>query len=344
MTGRRIVRVLVSLEAVVIAAGAAVIVWPGAATTSLSSVREIVHMRDDSVMVIVPGSDFLRGSADAHPDLPDDPPGGVLEPHQVLLARAEPGWRHADEHPARWLDVPSFAIDRHEVTNGQYRRFLDSIATTRDHGRCHPEEPADKDHTPRYWREFNPLLRDSEYSRTTPFSVDTFSRDETPVVGVDWFDAFAYAAWAGKRLPTEAEWELAARGTDGRRWPWGDEWRWGLANVGGEKKGRDVAATGYEKDGYIYPAPVGSYPDGRSPYGIDDMAGNVAEWCADRYAPDAYSTSSPHNPRGPTTGTTRVVRGGSSRSAPSSVRATARTHHEPEYRSFTLGFRTAKGV
>lgn len=209
--------------------------------------------------------------------------------------------------------VAAFSIDRTEVTNAEYRKFL---SARKDHGLCHPDEPKDKDHTPRYWGRFNPLLDDPEYARTAPFSPETFTQDDAPVVGVDWFDAYAYAAWAGKRLPTEAEWELAAGGTEKRLWPWGNEWAWGKCNTGGDK------------DGYVYPAPVGRFPEGRSPYGCEDMAGNVAEWCADWYVE----------------GKQRVARGGGSQNAPSSVRCASRVGFEPEYRTFTLGFRCARDL
>lgn len=307
--------------------------------------REIVHARDGSIMVVVPASEFVMGTDESHPDLPKSPPGHEpLKPNDVLIARADPAWRHADERPARTVKLGTFAIDRYEVTNAQYRKFVEWIARTGDHGKCHPAEPKEKNHTPRYWRDFNPLLKDSAYARTAPFGPDTFTADDKPVVGVDWFDAYAYAAWAGKRLPTEAEWELAARGLDGRRWPWGNEWRWGLVNAGGEKKGKDISATGFEKDGYIYAAPVGSFPEGRSPLGCDDMAGNVAEWCNDWYQEDYYGNAPAHNPRGPVSGRLRVVRGGSSQNLPSSVRSAARFSYEPEFRNFALGVRCAKDL
>jgi len=307
--------------------------------------REIVHDGDGSVMVIVPAAEFSRGTDESHPDLPKSPlRQAPLKPNDVLIVRADPEWRHADERPARMVRLHAFAIDRYEVTNAQYRKFLEWITRKGDHSKCHPAEPKEKDHTPRYWRDFNPLLKDSDYTRTAPFGRDTFTADDKPVVGVDWFDAYGYAAWAGKRLPTEAEWELAARGLDSRRWPWGNEWRWGLANTGGEKKGKDISAKGFEKDGYIYPAPVGSYPAGRSPFGCDDMAGNVAEWCSDWYQEDYYSNVPAHDPQGPGSGRFRVVRGGSSQNGPSSVRCAKRFAYEPEFRNFTLGFRCAKDL
>ncbi len=294
-----------------------------------------------SEMVRVPAARYPLGTADAHPDLPKAPAGALpLHPAELTVARAERAWRLADERPARQVQLSAFALDRYEVTNAEYRRFLEGGAAT--HARCHPAEPKEKDHTPRYWRDFNPLLADPAYAKTAPFNAQTFRADDGPVVGVDWFDAYAYAAWAGKRLPTEAEWEAACRGPDGRRWPWGDEWRWGLANVGGERRGTDVPAKGHEKDGFIYPAKVGSFPGGRSALGCDDLAGNVAEWVADWYAPSAYATGRDVDPTGPAEGTERVVRGGSSQSAPSQVRCSARAAREPEFRTFTLGFRCAR--
>jgi formylglycine-generating enzyme required for sulfatase activity len=283
--------------------------------------KEITHDADGSVMLAIPAAWVTVGTSDKHPDLPETPVGGApLKPYEILPVRAEPGWRLALES-AETLGVTAFAIDRYEVTNGQYGRFLEWMAESKDHGYCHEEEPEDKDHTPRYWRDFNPLLSNPGYASTAPFGPKSFRADNKPVVGVDWYDAFAYAAWAGKRLPTETEWELAARGTDGRRWPWGNEWKWGRANTGGERRGKDIPGGGHERDGYVYAAPVGSFPEGRSPFGVDDMAGNAAEWTGDG-----------------------VVRGGSSRSLPSSVRCASRVVRERDFRTFTLGFRCAKDL
>ncbi len=307
--------------------------------------KEVRHAKDGSVMMVIPAEEFLMGTADAHSDLPANRLGpGKLKPTDVKFARAWEGWALEDERPQRPVRLKAFAIDRYEVTNAQYRAFLADVKKNGDAAWAHPDQPKGKDHTPRYWKEFNPLLQDSEFAQLAQFSAATFTQDDTPVVGVDWFDAYAYAKWAGKRLPTEAEWELAARGTDGRRWPWGNDWQWGLCNIGGAKSGADVRAKGREKDGYIYPAPVGRFPGGRSPFGCDDMAGNAAEWVADWYAADEYRTDSAENPRGPRTGVARVVRGGSSQNYPSYTRGAARARREPEFRAFTLGFRCAKDL
>lgn len=292
-------------------------------------------------MVVIPAMSFQMGSADSHPDLPKTAPL-VVHPYDALLFRADDAWRAADEKPVHPVRLRSFALDRTEVTNARYRKFLEAIEASGEHRRCHPDEPKGKSHRPRYWGTFNPLLADAQYALTAPFNASTFTADDKPVVGVDWFDAFAYAAWAGSRLPTEAEWEAACRGADGRRWPWGNDWAWGKANIGGERKGADVPSKGHDKDGFIYPAPVGSFPEGRSPVGCDDLAGNAAEWVADFYQAEAYATADRDNPRGPTEGVERVVRGGSSQSSPSQVRCAARASREPSFRTFTLGFRTAK--
>ena len=147
------------------------------------------------------------------------------------------------------VEMKSFHIDRYEVTNAQYRRFLADTTACREHRFCHREEPPDKDHTPDGWDEIDP------------------EDDDLPVVGVDWYDAWAYARWAGKRLPTANEWERAARGGTKRLYPWGDMFQAGKcvcaeSDVGG-------------------PQPVGSATSDISPAGVSDMGGNVMEWTAD---------------------------------------------------------------
>ena len=150
--------------------------------------------------------------------------------------------------------LPLFYIDTHEVTNAEYAEFLEHLVTTGDRSFDHPAQPQSKqDHMPLDWEEL---------SRNRP---------RHPVVGVDWYDAFAYARWRGKRLADEMGWEKAARGRNGRKYPWGNEWKDGMCNA-------PPIVAGSPADLPTGLKPVGSYPQADSPYGCTDMAGNAREW------------------------------------------------------------------
>lgn len=219
-----------------------------------------------------------------------------------------------DEMPVHEVHLDAFYIDRYEVTNAQYWEFLDYIKQTGDHSKCYKGEPKNKDHTPDKWIE-------DRY----------FNYPDYPVIRVDWFDAYAYAAWAGKRLPTEAEWEKAARGTDGRRFPWGNVWDIKRCNVG--TKGS---------------LSVGSHESGKSVYNCYDMSGSVSEWCYDWYDANYYADSPRTNPKGPEVPALtveRVIRGGSLfADKVYKMRCAIRRKGKADERNRSIGFRCAADV
>ncbi|MEX0714673.1 MAG: SUMF1/EgtB/PvdO family nonheme iron enzyme [Pirellulales bacterium] len=173
------------------------------------------------------------------------PPADPLE--GMVLIPAGPFLYGSDKEPR---ELPDYYIDRYEVSQAQYADFLEYVRRTGDHSRCHPNEQPAKDHTPLGWGK--PDMTDPDF----------------PVVGIDYWDVNGYAGWIGKRLPTEEEWEKAARGTDGRTYPWGNEWDLDRANWG--------PALGLERTLLA----VDSMPEGASPYGCHHMLGNAAEWTA----------------------------------------------------------------
>ncbi|MBN2493390.1 MAG: SUMF1/EgtB/PvdO family nonheme iron enzyme [Deltaproteobacteria bacterium] len=211
----------------------------------------------------------------------------------------------ADEKPGRKVYLDAYLIDKTEVTVEQYARCVRA-------GRC--KQPRTGMH----------------------FNWGKSSRERHPVNGVDWNDAEAYCAWAGKRLPTEAEWEKAARGTDGRLYPWGNEkpsCAYAVMREGGLGCGRESTW------------PVCSKERGNSPYGLCDMAGNVREWVADKYKEDYYSSAPSRNPEGAAGGSRRVYRGGCwVFILASNFRASLRFGFSPGSRFFFLGFRCARSA
>ncbi len=236
------------------------------------------------------------------------------------------------ERPVHKVELDSFYMGKYEVTNGQYRKFRDDPAY--DDRKLWPNgQSMPKDQIP-YWIQAN------NHGGGTPGS------DNYPVIGVNWNGATAYCNWlsakTGKRyrLPTEAEWEKAARGTDQRRFPWGNTIDHTYANYVGSQQFDTVREVGFY-DGSQH-GDIKTHSNA-SPYGAFDMAGNLMEWCHDWYSRDYYQISPAKNPKGPSTGAYRVVRGGSFFFEAMDSRASARSAAWPSLQSFRmLGFRVAR--
>ncbi|MCA9027406.1 MAG: SUMF1/EgtB/PvdO family nonheme iron enzyme [Planctomycetaceae bacterium] len=239
----------------------------------ISSQQTRVNEQDGTVLIYVPGGEFIMGSDEFSSERP---------PHRV---RVSPFW-----------------MGRTEVTNAQYRRFLEATNGT----------PTEYDNKPLY------------------------GAPDQPVVGVTWSMAEAYCRWAGGRLPREAEWEFAARGTDGRLYPWGNAEPDSSRAIYGRIFGRGGK-----------PEPVGTTPGDVSPFGILDMAGNVMEWCEDWYAPYPEETGQVlTDPVGPSSGSKRIMRGGCWNFQAFALRTTNRFPTMPEMTGGTehLGIRLVVGA
>ncbi|MFH0801928.1 MAG: SUMF1/EgtB/PvdO family nonheme iron enzyme [bacterium] len=230
----------------------------------------------------------------------------ILIPAGEFTMGSPQGEGSDNEHPQHNVYLDVYYIGKHEVTNKQFAKFV--------------QETGYQARWP--WRDY--------------YNLRTAAH---PVISVTWNDAKAYCEWAGLRLPTEAEWEKAARGTDGRNYPWGNEWDERNCNCYQGPKLSRIANISQGRG----TLPVGSFPLGASPYGCLDMAGNVDEWCSDWYGEKYYGNSPQRNPQGPGSGSDRVLRGGSWNCCfKDFFRAAFRSYGVPNFRSEYCGFRVAR--
>jgi formylglycine-generating enzyme required for sulfatase activity len=245
--------------------------------------------------VEVPAGPFLMGSSDDDRDAQDD------------------------EKPQHEITLPTYYIGKTEVTNAQFRPFVEGDGYT----------------NPDYWGDDGWAWREAnDHTHPGYWDDEEWNGDEQPVVGISWYEAMAYARWLSAqtgddyRLPTEAEWEKAARGADGVIYPWGNEWQEGLANSKEAGEGGTVA--------------VGSYPAGASPYGALDMAGNVWEWCVTKWVEDyPYQLEDEWTTEYLASKDLRTVRGGSWFFEQRFARWLYRDDLIPRYRNLDLGLRLA---
>jgi formylglycine-generating enzyme required for sulfatase activity len=244
---------------------------------------------------------------------------------------------NADERPAHQVELMPYCIDTYEVTVAEYKKCS-------DRGECKraPRENEFPGIDAKARKTYDPLctIRDPE------------EKAQHPINCIDYELATAFCAANAKRLPTEAEWEFATRGSDGRKYPWGDDppTKGNYLNACGKecvawgrKNGAEVEAMYAVDDGFATTAPVGSFPKGASPFGLQDVVGNVWEWVSDYYAP--YSADRVTDPHGPATGTERVIRGGAWNGGDVAwVRPTYRFKSMPTLRSHGIGFRCARDL
>jgi formylglycine-generating enzyme required for sulfatase activity len=285
-------------------------------------------------MVLVPGGQFWMGSSENDVDR-------AIEDCKTQQKKDEQtckGWM-APEQPRHSVTLDPFYLDTYEVTNRLFDKFVRATGY---------QTTAEKDGTAFAWIDGKGWQDTSGATWRQPEAgplVFATDRAHHPVVAVSWHDAEAYCRWAGKRLPTEAEFEYATRGGTQTKYWWGSgsPGTRRVANVADESAKRTLAMwpimVGYD-DGYGKTAPVGSYE--ANPFGLFDLTGNVNEWTADWFDGNYYRNSPERNPTGPTSGQSKVLRGGSWTHGPVRIRSANRNWYTPSTRDADVGFRCAQ--
>lgn len=283
-----------------------------------------------SVLLLAIGLTSSAGAVAVHADMAYVPPG------EFIMGTPDGSDGFPDEQPERRVYLSGYLIDRFEVTNQAYAAFVKATGH---------RSPENSNQAATLWANRQPIS----------------GIEKHPVVNVSWIDADAYCRWMGKRLPTEAEWEKAARGTDGRRYPWGNEWDFAMANSASYWAQRTIefrSSSDWDAfwvhgegahltkelgiQGEVLTMPVDTFPPSVSPYGLFGMAGNAAEWVQDWYDPNYYRHAPLSNPPGPDRGAIKAMRGGSWLKPATSLRASDRDWGTMDSRPSGTGFRCAQ--
>ena len=296
-------------------------------TTTVETTTTTIRATTEN-MVLIPAGSFLMGR----------------ENREGWSPMAAPEMFN-DELPLHEVYVDAFYIDKYEVTNRQFKKFIDATGyvtdAERNGGASEVMVPASQAETPIQGTDIGwKWMAGASWRTPGGPGSNIEDRMDHPVVHVTWNDANAYARWAGKRMPTEAEWEKAARGGTVTNWFWGDDLDGSgkYANIYGEHR-LDYQYPEGVYDGFNMTAPVGSLQPNQ--YGLYDTAGNVFEWTADWYQYDYFNNSPRDNPKGPTNGTEKVIKGGSWYLCECYIRPANRQPREPNDRNHGLGFRLA---
>jgi formylglycine-generating enzyme required for sulfatase activity len=285
-----------------------------------------VREKDGMVMVYVPAGEFKMGSWGDNWIRKTESPKEIEWKNSGLYI-------FPDEIPGRKVYLDAYWIDQTEVTVAMFRKFIQETGyvTTAERdgwGKCWTPGPKEEE-----WEK----VPGADWEH--PYGPDSSAEDDHPVTQVSWEDALAYAEWVGGKLPTEAQWEKAARGTDGRYWPWGIVFDGNLVNSCDLSCKIERWKDERTDDGFAFTSPAGSFPGGASPYGALDMSGNVWEWTRDWYEKYYYWRAPDKNPTGPESGSLRSMRGGAWYDTDVWMTCTVRHQNPARDRYTDLGFR-----